>query len=113
MRKEICANENDKYWNLPIIIELNGKNTIISIWYFNRKRYLYGRLIKHKPHLCANGGMHKWGVNYWETYYPVVNWMSVRAMITLSILREIHTNSIGFVFAYTQGEILMVLPIGF
>ena len=26
------------------------------------------------------------GVNYWETYSPVVNWMSVRAMLALSIV---------------------------
>ena len=57
------------------------------------------------------------GVNYWETYSPVVNWMSVRAMLTLIILRDIHTKSVDFVLDYTQSgvksEIFMELPIGF
>ena len=61
--------------------------------------------------------MLKWGAIYWETYYPVVNWMYIRAMITLSILKELHTKSVYFVLAYTQAdvkpEILMELPIGF
>ena len=61
--------------------------------------------------------MHQWGVNYWETYYPVVNWMSVRPMLTLSILRELHTKSLNFVLTYTKDdaktEIFMELPIGF
>ena len=47
-RKEIIAHEMDKNWTLVIRKELNGKNTIMSIWYFNRKRYPDGKLIKHK-----------------------------------------------------------------
>ena len=88
----------------------------MSIWSFKRKRDPYGKLIKHKSRMCAHGGIHKYGVNYWETYSPAVNWMSVRAMLTLSILREIHNKSVFFL-AYTHDdvktEILMELPIGF
>ena len=65
-RKEIGAQENDKQWNLVIIRELNGKNTIMYIWSFSRKRYPYGRIIK-KYHLCDHVVMHKWGVKYWDT----------------------------------------------
>ena len=43
--------------------------------------------------------------------------MPVKAMLTLSILREIHTKSVDFVLAYTQvdvkSEIFMELPIDF
>ena len=43
--------------------------------------------------------------------------MSARSMLTLSILRELHTNSVGVFLAYTQAgiksEISMELPIGF
>ena len=75
------------------------------------------RLIKHKAHLCAHGGMQKRGVNYVETYSPVINLMSVRDMITLSIIRDLHTKSVYFFLAYTQvyekTEIFMELPIDF
>ena len=41
--------------------------------------------------------------------------MSVRSIITLSILREVHTKSVDFILAYTQAgvksEIFMELPI--
>ena len=37
-----------------------------------------------------------------DAYYSVVNWMSVRAKLTLSILREINTKSVDFVLDYTQ-----------
>ena len=61
--------------------------------------------------------MEQWGVNYWETYSPVANWMSVSATINLVIRIEIHTKSIVFLLAYThvdvKSEIFMELPIGF
>ena len=101
MRKELGDHENYKHWNLVKRRYLNAENTIISIWYFNRKRDPYGRLIKHKSSLCANVGMYQWGVNYWETYSPVLNLISVRDMLTLSILTEIHHKAVGFVLAYT------------
>ena len=87
----------------------------MSILSFKRDRSPYGRLVKHKARLCAHGGMHQWGLNYWETYSPVVNWMSVSAMLVLSILREFHTNSLDFFLSYTQAgiksEIFVELPI--
>ena len=43
--------------------------------------------------------------------------MSVRDILTLSILHKLHTKSVDFVLAYTQAdvesEIYMVLPLGF
>ena len=50
-----------------------------------------GRLIKHISYLCAHEGMNQWGVSYWDTYYPVANRMSIRAMLTMIILRELYT----------------------
>ena len=89
-------NESYNHWNLVRIRQLNGKKTIMSIWFFKRNRAPYGRLIKYKSRLCTYGGMHKWGVNYFDTYSPVVNWVSVGVILTLSILREIHTKSVFF-----------------
>ena len=68
----------------------------MSIWSFKIKRDPDGRLINHKAHLCAHGVMQQWGVNYWETYPPVVNWVSVRVMLTLGILHKIHTKLVDF-----------------
>ena len=117
VRKKIGAHEIDKHWNLVIRREVNGKNRIVSILSFNRNRAPDGRLIKNKYRLCEHGGMNQWGVNLWETYSPVFNWMSVRAILTLSILRYLHTKSIYFVLAYTQdcvkSDIFMEIPIVF
>ena len=52
-----------------------------------------GTLNKHKARLCAHGGMQQWGVNYWESYAPVVNWVSVHSFslwLSWQVLRRRH-----------------------
>ena len=47
----------------------------------------------------------------------MVNWMSVRSILTKIIIRELHTKSVDFVLDYTQSnvktEIFMEILIGF
>ena len=61
--------------------------------------------------------MQQWGVDFWETYAPVVNWLSVRTLLVLSILHGYHSRSIDFVLAFPQAElkedIFMEIPAGF
>ena len=45
------------------------------------------------------------GVNYWETYSPVVNWISSRAIITLTTLIYIHAKYIYIFLAYNQADV--------
>ena len=94
-----------------------GTKTILAIWSFKRKRFPDGRVNKHKARLCAHGGMQTWGVNYWETYSPVVNWLSVCTLMALSIIHELETRSIDFVLAFPQADldvpVYMELPMGF
>ena len=62
-----------KQKEFPMEHYVNGRlSTILSIWFFKRRRFPDGRLLKHKARLCAHGGIQKWGINYWETYTPVV-----------------------------------------
>ena len=62
--------------------------TILSIWCFKRKLFPYGRIMKHTYRLCAHGGMPKWGVGYWGTYAPVVNWIIVRSLLSITRIHE-------------------------
>ena len=94
-----------------------GTKTIMSIWSFKRKRFPDGRIMKHKARLCAHGGMQKWGIDYWETYSPVVNWISVRLLFALTMIHDLESRSIDFVLAFPQAElyedVYMELPFGF
>jgi len=72
---------------------------------------------KHKARLAAHGGQQEYGVNYWETYAPVVSWTSIRFFLTISLLSGWHTQQIDFVLAFPQAkvecDIFMEAPNGF
>jgi hypothetical protein len=88
----------------------------MAIWYFKRKRFPDGLLHKHKARLCAHGGMQTWVFNYWETYAPTVNWISVRFLLIIAEILEIDTKAIDFVLAFPQADldvpVYMELPAG-
>ena len=72
INKEVEAHESISNWKLMKNSEVNnnhknkyGKlNYILSIWSFKRKRFQYGRLMRHKSILYAHGGIQQRGVNY-------------------------------------------------
>ena len=72
--------------------------------------------MKHKARICAHGGQQIFGVNYWDTYSPVVNWISVRLLLTICHLYKLESESIDFVLAFPQAElevdIYMEIPQG-
>ena len=55
-------------------------------------------------------------VNYWETYAPVVNWISVRSLLDIESIHEFPRRSIDFVLDFTQSDfdvdVFMDLPSG-
>ena len=116
--KEIDDHEKRGHWELvPRTSIPKEAKTILSIWSFKRKRYPDGRILKHKARICAHGDMQQWGQIYWETYSPVVSWLSIRTLLTLSKILELDTKSIDFVLAFPQADldvdIFMELPSGF
>ena len=80
----------------------------MAIWSFRRKRdNIMGKVTKYKARICVHGGMQYKGINYWETYAPVVQWMSVRIMLTQVAIEHLNTKSIDFVLAYPQANLDM------
>ena len=118
MLTEVQDHESREHWKLiPRSSMPSRSKTIMAIWSFKRKRFPDGRVLKHKARLCAHGGMQKWGVDYWETYSPVVNWISVRTLFAISQIHGLESKSIDFVLAFPQADldtdVFMELPFGF
>ena len=87
MQKEISDHEQRKHWKLVHRSETKGAKKITASWSFRQKRYnIMGKVTKYKSRICAHGGMQEKGINYWEMYAPVVQWMSVRIMLILSAI---------------------------
>ena len=49
--------------------------------------------------------MQQYGVNYWETYSPTVNWISVRFLTIFAQVLELDTQAIDFVLELPQAEL--------
>merc|ERR1712102_12315 len=117
MAVEVKAHEDRGNWTMVprSSLPLNAK-PIKAIWSFKRKRFPSGELNKHKARLCAHGGMQTWGVNYWETYAPTVNWISVRFLLVVAEILSLDTKAIDFVLAFPQADlevpVYMELPAG-
>ena len=116
MIKEIDDHTKNLYWEVVRRSMIGDAKNIKTIWSFNRKRRPDESLLKHKARLCAHRGMQEYGKNFWDTYDPVVNWSSVRLIITFALLNKIHLRSTDFILAFPQADtdvdIFMELPIG-
>ena len=45
------------------------------------------------------------GINYWDTYAPVVNWVSVRFLLIISQLTGLETHALDFVLTLPQAKL--------
>ena len=119
MIKEVEDHVQRKHWELIPISEVPpGTKILDSAWVMKRKRDIMTRKVyKNKARLNVHGGQQEFGVNYFQTYSPVVNWFSIRMIMLLSLLNNWSTKQIDFVLAYPQAEIecdlYMKLPHGF
>ncbi len=105
MMKELFDHDSRGHWEIKTRAELNYPKTIMSIWSFKCKRLPNGDISKYKARLCAHGGQQQWGVQYWETYSPVVSWMAVRTLLVLSKIHGLHTKCIDFTLAIPKADV--------
>jgi hypothetical protein len=75
MLLEVDAHTKNEHWEVWARADVPAHQDILpAVWAFKRKRRIDTREVyKYKARLNIHGGMQKHGVNYWETYPPVVN----------------------------------------
>jgi hypothetical protein len=116
MQKEV-----DGLWDILQVVKRSDvpahMTPLPAVWAFKRKRRPDWTILKWKAQLNMHGGRQKRGVNYWETYAPVVNWSTVRLTFILSLLKGFHTKQVDFIQAFTQAmldtPIYMEVPAGY
>jgi hypothetical protein len=74
-------------------------HVIPSTWAFKCKRYPDGRIKKFKARFCAKGDKQLEGIDFFETYAPVVQWTTIWLMFILEIL-------LGLKLKSKQGDVL-------
>ena len=49
--------------------------------------------------------MQTFGVNYWETYAPTVNWSSIRFLLIVAQALQLNTQAIDFTLTFPQADL--------
>jgi hypothetical protein len=80
-------------------------NVVSSVWAFKRKRYPDGSIRKLKARICARGFEQVEGVDYFETFAPVVQWMTVRLILIMTILLNLENKQIDYTAAFMQAPL--------
>jgi hypothetical protein len=84
MRTELSTIVNDfKCWDL--VPRLPGMNVLPSTWAFKIKRYPDGSVKKFKARFCARGDKQLEGIDYFETWAPVVQWSTIRVVLIMAL----------------------------
>ena len=83
MRLELNTIAGDfKCWEL--VPRLPHMNVLPSTWAFKVKRYPDGSVKKFKARFCARGDRQLEGVDYFETWAPVVQWSTIRIVMIIA-----------------------------
>ena len=82
-----------------------GRKVIGSKWVFKVKRNADGSVEKHKARLVAQGSSQKYGVDYDETFSPVVRFESIRTVIALAVKKGLKMHQMDVNTAFLHGEL--------
>ena len=83
----------------------SGANILDSTWAFRRKRYPDGSLKKYKARFCVRGDQQIEGVDVFDTYAPVVSWITVRLLLVMSIVFNMCTQQVDYTNAFCQAPL--------
>ena len=64
-----------------------------------------GLVRKLKARFCVRGDMQIEGVDFFDTFAPVVQWATVRILLILSITLKLETMQVDYVSAFCQALI--------
>jgi hypothetical protein len=78
---------------------------IKSTWVLKIKRLPDGSASKFKARYCVRGDMQQEGVDYSETYAPVVQWSTIRMLLNLVLTEGCSTSQVDYSNAFAQAEL--------
>lgn len=96
---------------------LAGKKAVGCKWIFKIKRNVDGSVARYKGRLVVKGYLQEAGVDFQDTFSPIVKPTTVRVVLALAVsigwsLRQVDINNV-FLNGDLQEEIYMVQPPGF
>ena len=115
MQSEIDSMYENQVWSLVDLPD--GKKPVRNKWVFKRKIDMNGNLTTYKARLVAKGFTQIQGIDYDETFSPVVMFKSVRIMLAIAAYYDFEIWQMDVKTAFLNGkldeDVYMVQPQGF
>jgi hypothetical protein len=104
MRVELNTLVNEfKCWDL--VERIPEMNVLPSTWAFKIKRFPDGSVKKFKARFCARGDQQKEGIDFFETWAPVVQWSTIRIVMVLAATLNLHSVQCDVTAAFIHGRV--------
>jgi hypothetical protein len=92
--------------NTWILVDLpHGSKPIGCKWVFIRKYNTDGPLQTFKVRLVAKGFKQKEGIDYFNTYAPVARITSIRVLMALSLISDLHVHQMDVKTVFLNGDL--------
>ena len=115
MEQEFHALQQNDTWRL--VPPKSGVNIIDSKWVFKVKRHADGSIERYKARLVAKGFKQRYGLDYEDTFSPVIKPTTIRLLLSLAVtrgwfLRQLDVQN-AFLHGILEEEVYMCQPPGF
>ena len=80
-------------------------NVLKGTWVFRLKRLPDGTPSRFKARFCARGDLQREGVDFFHTYAPVVQWSTIRLLLSTVLTEGWVTRQVDYTNAFAQADL--------